>query len=392
MNRRALARAGAIMIAALTLITALAGTAWGDSIAYLKGGNVWLSTPDGTQGYQLTFGGGWDSPSQADDGTIMAVNGGQTYRLTPSGTPVGAPVPTIFQGADPTTSHGPFGVRISPDGTKRAYYGDVYTSYTDFTCGCIMYRWEAATRWGASDQFSEPNQTRGQELYGQPAWVDNSTLMLTDIGGVFAKQVALYTVGGGDNSMTQWFSDPDSSVRQLQFGAITRAADKLAFVATTQTPQDQIRLYQSGGPPPNPPTPVCAITGATGGQFSYLSFSPDGGQLAWQDAAGIHISAVSNLNDCSTITDQLILPGGSEPSFGPANLNPANAPTPPSGNPAATPPPSGSGTPRAGAPAGSPSRTPGGHPNPGHPQKTRRHTRAHRRHRHSHHVTATKIR
>ena len=45
---------------------------------------------------------------------------------------------------------------------------------------------------------------------------------------------ATYTVGGGDNSLTQWFSDPDTAVKQLQYGTITRQGDKLAFVASTQ--------------------------------------------------------------------------------------------------------------------------------------------------------------
>lgn len=195
---------------------------------------MWLATPDAVQSYQLTFHGGWDSPSQADDGTIMAVKDGQTYRISPSGTLLGAPVPTIFHGADPSTSSGAFGVRLSPDGTERAYWGSVYTSYDDFSCGCVLYRWEAFTRWGASDLFSEPNQTRGQELYGEPAWIDSTHLLLSDIGSVFGKEVAVYTVGGGDKSLTA-FSDPDPSVKQLQFGAVTPQGDKLAFVASHKT-------------------------------------------------------------------------------------------------------------------------------------------------------------
>jgi hypothetical protein len=290
----------------------------------------------------------------------------------------------VFAGASPTTSHGPFGVRISPDGTKQTYWGDVYTSYEDFTCGCTLFRWEAFTRWGESDHFSEPNQSRGQELYGEPSWVDNSHLLLSDIGSLFGKQVGVYAVGDGDNSLTQWFSDPDPSVQQLQFGAVSRSGDKLAFVATTQGPQDQIRLYEVTGPIPNAPTPVCALTGATGGQFFYPSFSPDGSELAWQDAAGIHVSAVSNLSDCSTITDQLVLPGGSEPYFGRADVNPANAPAPPTVNPTS------SGPTASGSTAGAPGAMPSISPSTAGPRRHHRHHRRHRhrRHHHRHHVRA----
>ena len=41
---------------------------------------------------------------------------------------------------------------------------------------------------GASDQFSEPNQTKGQQLYGEPTWIDNGTLIVTDVGSLFGDQ------------------------------------------------------------------------------------------------------------------------------------------------------------------------------------------------------------
>jgi hypothetical protein len=216
--------------------------------------------------------------------------------------------------------------------------------------------------------------------------------MLTNIGGVFVKQVALYTVGGRDNSLSQWFSDPDPGVRQLQFGAITRAGDKLAFVATTQNPQDQIRLYQSTGAYPSAPNAMCALTGATGGQFSYLSFSRDGSQLAWQDAAGVHISPVSNLSDCSTITDQLIIPGGTEPFFGPANVNMTNMPIPPASGPSG----SVGGTPHGTGgttTSGVPGVTPSGTRRMNNPRKGRHRKRSHRHRRpRTHRTQAVRIR
>ena len=51
----------------------------------------------------------------------------------------------------------------------------------------MLFRWEAYTRCGASDQFNEPSQTKGQEFYGQPAWIDNNTLMVTDVGSLFRR-------------------------------------------------------------------------------------------------------------------------------------------------------------------------------------------------------------
>jgi hypothetical protein len=197
--------------------------------------------------------------------------------------------------------------------------------------------------------------------------------MLSDIGSVFGKQVAVYTIGGGDNSVAQWFSDPDPSVKQLQFGAVTRQGDKLAFVASTQNPQDEIRLYQANGPIPNQPTAMCALTGATGGQFSYPSFSPDGSELVWQESDGIHAGSMANLGDCSSITDQLILPGASQPYFGPADVNMANAPTPP----AQAGSPGGAGSSARGSSAGA-SGNPIGHSHRArHRHRVHRHRRRH---------------
>src|SRR3954451_9571515 len=52
-----------------------AAPAAADSIVYVDGGNVWSASPDGSHKVQLTDGGDWHSPTQADDGTIAAGEG-----------------------------------------------------------------------------------------------------------------------------------------------------------------------------------------------------------------------------------------------------------------------------------------------------------------------------
>ena len=46
---------------------AAAGPAAADSIVYVRDGNLHLTSPDGSRGYQVTYDGGYSSPSQADD-------------------------------------------------------------------------------------------------------------------------------------------------------------------------------------------------------------------------------------------------------------------------------------------------------------------------------------
>ena len=72
-----------IYITALVAICCLvcAGTASADSISYIKDGNIWLSTPDGSRQFQVTHNGGYSFASQADDGTLIGLFGRRLRKL-----------------------------------------------------------------------------------------------------------------------------------------------------------------------------------------------------------------------------------------------------------------------------------------------------------------------
>src|SRR5918999_169551 len=89
-------------IAALAAVACLAfaAPAMADSIAYIKDGNVWLSTSDASRQYEVTSGGGYSDVTQADDGTMIALTGVRLHRLDRQGnvladlaTPVSRPRP-----------------------------------------------------------------------------------------------------------------------------------------------------------------------------------------------------------------------------------------------------------------------------------------------------------
>src|SRR5690349_18624383 len=109
----------AAALAGLSLFIS-APAAMADSIAYIQGGNVFLSTPDGARKVQVTTSGIYSYVSQADDGTMIALAPGERlHKLSRDGkvladflTPIsdGAPV------ASPVNQfHGPFNPQISPD-------------------------------------------------------------------------------------------------------------------------------------------------------------------------------------------------------------------------------------------------------------------------------------
>jgi hypothetical protein len=114
----------AVAAVAAVAVLARAPAAFADSIAYVKDGNVWLSTPDGARQYQVTSTGGYSDVSQADDGTMIALNGVRLHKLARDGrvlanfdTPVSDTRP-----APSKTFYGPYDPAISPDGTKVAYH------------------------------------------------------------------------------------------------------------------------------------------------------------------------------------------------------------------------------------------------------------------------------
>ena len=136
---------------------------------FLKGGNVWLAAPDGSGSRQVTSGGGWASPSQADDGTILAQAGTSLYTLNRNGGQLAPPFGTSFTGAPPNWI-GLVNPAISPDGAHQAYDGEIKDSGVwDPICGCWTYTDQFSTWWGSASSFSQPNQTGGQQDYVDPA-------------------------------------------------------------------------------------------------------------------------------------------------------------------------------------------------------------------------------
>ena len=110
-------------LAAAAIVLACAATASADSIAYIKEGNVWLTTPDGARQFQVTTAGGYSDVTQSDDGTIVALNGVRLHKLARDGA-VLADFATPVSDTRPAGSKqfwGPYDPAISPDGTKVAY-------------------------------------------------------------------------------------------------------------------------------------------------------------------------------------------------------------------------------------------------------------------------------
>ena len=107
------------IVACLVAAALAAAPAGADSLAFIKGDNVWLANLDGSGQYQVTFdgtsGAPYESPSQSDGGTVVAIRQTpgqrrQIYRMTQSGRLLNPPINT------PAPGTGAIDGKVSPDG------------------------------------------------------------------------------------------------------------------------------------------------------------------------------------------------------------------------------------------------------------------------------------
>ena len=325
--RRAVALAGACLALAPAAASA-------DSLVYLKDGDVWLSQPDGSGAYQVTTDGTPDSPyrspSQADDGTIAAGRYDEIVRMTQNGTVLNTIDPP---GLTNSVSHHmdgpPIHTAISPDGSRIAYTLSSFECPPGASCGARF-----ATAYTAADHFTAPEAT-GTTYFRNTSWVTNSRTL--QFGG-FGSQVNLHDVGAG--SAKHWFDDSDTTdpSTDLGDGEVNRQGTDLAIVRGYG---DSTHVMWYAAPDARTGTPGTPdpFTGCATGQEEGLagpSWSPDGSALAIAAADGIWVKRQAR--DC-TVQPTRVIPGGSAPDWGPADVAPAPRETSRQARPSARPRP-----------------------------------------------------
>ena len=335
-----------LALAALLLAPASAGAASG-SIVYVKDGDVWLSNPEATQQYRVTYDGGYSAPSQADDGTIVALRDHQVVRRTPSGTPVGAPLDLIggpLAGGD--KFYGPYSARVSPDGTRVAFWFGMYTQYYGTACQCYLWHVQSYAAWSYVDRFTDPTEVGYLKEAQYPYWIDNARVVTSDPD--FSPGVSTWLLGGGDDHTQQWFSTGQNPTIET---AISRDGQRLATVegydtghggATVETWTANGPGWTPDGPPwdswdpsrpkPNEPTQRCAWNASGDNLFQSISFSPEGDALAVAIPEGVmEITLPADPADCAGVKIGLLAKGGTEPMWSAARFDAANAPAAPAG-------------------------------------------------------------
>jgi hypothetical protein len=358
---------GALVATAVAL--ALPPAAQADSILYVKAGDVWLSTPDGARQYRVTTTGGYSYASQADDGTIIALAPNERLHKLARDGRVLADFPTFVSDGAPVGGAvnqfaGPFEPEISPDGTKVAF--EWINSQFDNTAGCsatsVPPCHVLTSRQGVG--ITSSSGFTGFEDYGlmtgwiYPSWVSDTTLVRSDSGAVLNDHAVFTNVGPGlaDSQLDPWFFD------DLAGGLVSDvelSRDRKVVVGVVGVGKDKLRVYRPLVDPFDAPNwnhtpfaqgnqhvvePCYEYGDPIGGRFESVSIAPDARHIAYGVADGIWVSNVPELSaSCAQATEnELRIPGGQYPDWGPADVPAAptgsNPPTTPGGSGSPAPP------------------------------------------------------
>jgi hypothetical protein len=147
--------------------------------------------------------------------------------------------------------------------------------------------------------------------------------------------VILDTISDGDsgNLVHGWFSDTAEGNPHTSGGDITRDRGKMAFATgendstlTVYAVPQFPTTFKDGDAPVSARPNICYRYSGPNGSYSTPTFSPDGGRLAWSEDDGIKVVAVPTFPggactlDGATPNAPLVIPGGKQPDWGPADV------------------------------------------------------------------------
>jgi hypothetical protein len=290
------------------------------SVAYIDGHNLWLSSPDGSQKFQITQGGSedasWNFPSQGPDGTTVVSHrdtfpGGEKrpvlYRYGADGKLDTANVMPVYSGATIPV----YPITLDMDWKSNAVaYG---YSYCGFACQSV-YRGYWLTF--SDQQGAYPTNPQGQSDAYNPTFYGTRVVSSDSGGNIFVQPnvpEAPFT-----SSYQGWIGHAEGYF--LSRAEVSPAQNMVAIEWSRSADHAEgIVIARHQGTVPSDIADACDVP--TVGASGSLTFSPDGTQMAWEDTQGVKVAGVPNLAagtaTCTlTAPPHVIAAGGRMPHFG----------------------------------------------------------------------------
>ncbi|MES1193979.1 MAG: hypothetical protein ABUM26_06600, partial [Solirubrobacterales bacterium] len=273
------------LLLAGVLAACAAPAAHADSIVFIDHGNVFSAHPDGSGKVQLTDGGRWHSPTQADDGTIAAVEGtGPITVMARDGKVLRTiSTPSAKSGDGGTFAPRPVDLSFSPDGSKIAYSYVANSCPVASSCGTLQ-RSTFYTRADASPDATPIAVYGNQFSVSDPEWVTDDRTIVFGGSGHHVNFDDLDS--GEDYNYAHWFDNSEDTGD----GELSRNGRNLV---TTYSYGDTTTInfwavtgdVQHGAPPAA--AQYACRTSETDAQYDDPTWSPDSMSAAWATSAGI---------------------------------------------------------------------------------------------------------
>ncbi len=341
------------MLGGLAALAGLPATADAASVSYIDGGEVWVSTLDGSSKAQLSSGGPFKEVARSDAGHTVGIRRDGRSELStftvwdPSGA-VSHSGPLLYEVGLWTARAYPLSLDITADGGSITY--GYSNSYYDASRFPAPYVFGSGAMLVASTNVASFQQTvfapQKQEGRRWPTFVGRR--LVTQSGG----SVLLQRAGDGvpyANDHDPWFSPTMPAGYDLHRTDVAANASSAAWE----------RTYDSGGVSDAKidvaplrsgfaagPDEAAGCTIPAQGKASDVSISPDGTAIAWKDDGGVKVAGIPNfsgVNDCAFTSPPVVIsPTASYPSIGGGDV--PSGPVGGGSGAGAPPSPSGSGS------------------------------------------------
>ena len=310
------------------------------SIVFVKGGNVWLTRPDGTGMRRVTVDGTsaspYEHPTMSANGVIAAMKGAEIVRMAQSGAVLNRMRPAdLFIPDYATLVISPItDPEISPDGSRIAYSQLRLEHYGG---GDYNYNvTESETAVTDATHFTQPTKVY---LGYQAGWIGDHRFTLDRDGDVHVADLG--------QDAKPWFTsddifdthdplDPFIALNEPEVSPggkrVLFGVQNTGFGMTTTTSDPAV-----GSPGKPTAAPQCFLSSTRPDPYAEdATFGPDSDSAVYTEAGKLSvIRGLAACNDATTIT--VLTTGASEPDWSPAALAPAGTPGgTPGGTPAGT--------------------------------------------------------